>query len=419
MKKKYLIIISLLLLAVFYLFGSEKISTNDFQYIANIDTAHIEVNNFYFFDLLPEIQSKINNYKGDLYLIGDADEIPFVIVESQAVYFYKNEEKLEIFDYNAKEEAIFLQFSDKEIHPLNRIKFQINERDFVKEISFFGSNDLKKWELIKQDKIFDYTSKFDLRKKKMEFQEVGYKYFKLQMGDFKIPKEENYIFDFSSDASIYFSAKKLNNFRINAIYAESEKENIRAEFLSYNQDFEIENSGERSLIYFKSDVDFDSLLFDFKDNMVERSISIFEKKDNLKYNRLRNSSLVRFVTKDEKIIKDKIALPGKKGYEYKIEIVNNQSKPLDIKKIDLIMKNRKLIFMADKKYDNLKLYFGNSYVKPISYDLIKFINQQNYYEKDIRGIKINSIEKNEDFKKSGKFYFEKINQKFIFIGLFF
>lgn len=282
----------------------------------------------------------------------NGNEIPYFIISSESVR--KNEKRsfktAEILYGRYKETDIFYKewqvVGNKKELKYNRIEFNIAKNRYSVQVSILGRYDNTDWSYIKKDTIYNIGG---IEKKYIELDNyTSFKYLKIVTNGKKVIPYLKSVTVLDDISEI-----KENDFQteVSANDTVEQKEN-KTEII-------IDNSNRRII---------DKIVLEAEDNYY-RNASIY-KGENI----IENAVFSRTNFNNDEILQSEYLISGERSDSFKIIIDNKNDAPLKIKKIDLILKEYKLIFKNSKEI-NYKIYFGNEKANYPQYDIVNFKNE--------------------------------------------
>jgi hypothetical protein len=384
--------------------SAASLTPDNFRYTAQIQ-GPIRKTVLYHVSLNSEIMQKCSRTCSDLRIFdSDNKEIPYVIIDhgqpDESVEIYP----FEIMDYHDSAGFATVTMKLPEKHEsIGEINVNTRSRDFKKTIVVYGSHDLKKWVLLAEDTIFDFSSQVDLRKTHIKFTGANYRYYKLKLLDIKnvVKKNESIRLRYNGlDFSI--DGYEKGTLRIESIQGKTFPANEKVIFdgvvltdLSSSVDDE-----HNTVIFFQTNLPFEKISFELSNLYYFRTAALYYsdsgKKDS--YKPMTQGPIYQFPLSSA-AIETRNYLENKQAEHnfYKMVIENKNSPPLEIKSIHLQWIRKTLYFIGLNDLPGYLLCIGNPNVEKPDYDLLKFINQSNWYKHAYEHLEISAIQQNTKF----------------------
>jgi hypothetical protein len=398
----------------------EKTSIERFKYYTEIkgDTSKNKISSI---SLTEDILDKSENDLNDIRIFNNSNnEIPFILINEQIPEDTVENKTFKIISYSNKNsmDIILTELTDRSIPTLDKITFETSNIDFNKKIKLYGSKDKTRWDLITDSNIYDFSSKLNLKKKELEFENpVKYKFYKFEI-------ENLYKNEISSMLKLNYKDLELNmndysnesSFKIEGIIGRTFS--INKGFANYDIKIfkpDIQNKDKKSIIDLKNKLPINQIDFSIQDPYYYREVSIFggEKSDNLI-----TKEYIYDLGDDKNDEKKSIKLDNLYSSNLRLEISNNDNPPLVINKIKT-KRLKKSLFFTTKSNESYKLFISNKDVKAPIYDINRYINQFNWYKTVFSKVNTSAILENKDFKKELSKEDKEKSQKNILMGLVF
>jgi len=405
-----------LLLASFLLFlgvifaaicgAAVSLTPNNFKYSIDME-GPIKSNSIYQVQLSSGILQKSAAGLNDIRVFDlNNNEIPYVIIENEYPDEVIETYSLEIVDYFEDKNFALITIKLPEKHqPISLIDLDIVNRDFKKNFILYGSSDMKNWDLLAEETIYDFSSQVDLRKTRIKFKKSGYRFYRIKLTDAGVKtgtdksiKLKYEGLDFSVNN---IKDKSLHINRIIGITA-SREDKIRVYDEKMFTDFSLNLNKDRdSVITIEADLPFDKMHFDISNAYYYREVELYfsetGKEDS--YSLITRSPIYNFslfgLNETKNYIENK---QGKHKY-YRIVVKNKNNPPLEVKSIRFEWLQKNLYFVALTDSGKYLLCFGNNIINRPDYDLSNFINQHNWFKQKHEKLKINQIKLNADFRQ--------------------
>lgn len=404
--KKILTAIVFLLFCTASVEASIILKPDNFQYCSELEQP-AKNSTLYQTWITSDILQKCSTDCSDLRLFDqDNNEIPYVIIGNEHPDEIIETYRLEIVSYsdNPASKVITMKMPDK-YRPVSLISLDISERDFKKTVMLYGSHNIKKWDLLVKEAIYDFSSQVALRKTEIKFNKADYRYYRLEIiDDNPSVKSDKSIklkyegLDFSADSL------EIKNLHISKITGTTgfRKDNIKVYDENNFTTFTVNLDKDRNtVIFLEAGLPFDKIYFDISNPYYHREISLYGsntgEKDSYKF--LTRESIFSFPISDISETKNYIAYQSPKEKFYKIIIQNRNNPPLEIKSIKFLWVQKNLYFVSLNKPSNYSLCFGNNTISGPSYDLANFINHNNWFNQNYEKLNTAQIIQNSDFRE--------------------
>ena len=406
MKKAIPLILIILMICPAAVMATESLTPGDFRYCDDLD-GRILSNTIYQVQLPPEILQKCADGYNDLRLFGSANrEVPYVIIENEYPDEVIETFLFQVVDYkDDRTSTVITMKLPEKYQPVSVIEIDTADRDFKKDLMLYGSHDMKKWDLLVKDAIYDFSSQVALRKTEIKFTKADYRYFRIKLIDARsdakagrsIQLKYNGL-DFSTNN---ISAKRLHINKITGLTG-AKTDRIRVYDEEEFTGFPVNLDKDRNtIITVEADLPFDKVYFDVSNPYYYRELSIYHsdsgKADS--YILLTRSSIYSFPLSGISETRNYVAYTSIKHKYYKIVIENKNNPPLEIRNIIFRWIQKDLYFVSLKETATYSLCFGNSLIKKPDYDLSNFINQNNWFKQRYEKLTTGQIKTNAGFRQ--------------------
>lgn len=314
---------------------------------------------FYSVKLSPELVSQLKSGWNDLRILdfsgSDTVEVPYLL---ETLNNYESEQKIISFNlinttHDARYSYLTLKVNDKKV--INHIRLDITEPEFDKWIRVEGSHDNKSWFTISErlrivrfqnsEERFEYTS--------LDFPNSQYAYFRLKFDNTHSSRlNVSNVYAFETERKEHsYSEVKISNWKQTENKKEKKSELIVDLPVAYRiNHIRINASGNK----------------DFYRNInVYQSVTVHTKKGDTEVWHMLNTSV--FSSLDS----NKISCFDEQTKKLKIEILNNDDQPLEIKDIKAFAEQVRLVAELPAS-DNLYLLYGKPNDQAPVYDLVHF-----------------------------------------------
>ena len=360
---------------------------DDFGYSVDL-MGPIKGNTQYQVHLSKEILQKCATDCNDMRLFDAGhNEIPYVVIKNESPGEKLETYPLEITSYADEADFALLTLKLPDKHrPIRLIDLDIADRDFLKSVVLEGSHDLKSWNRLAEDSLFDFSSQVDLRKTQIEFAKSDHRYYRLKLmdtrhagGDSQSIRLKYEGLDFSVDR---LKDKKLRIHKVMAsTVSKSDRTVVYDEAVFRGLSAEMDKD-RHTVIVLEASLPVDKISFDVSNPYYYRKVAVHTsetgKKDSYQF--FIQGSIHSFPLSGSTESRNDIQHRTTKHRYYKFIIENQNSPPLNIKSIKFEWAQKYLYFIALADAEKYALYFGNETVQRPNYDLSNFIRQDNWFE---------------------------------------
>jgi hypothetical protein len=365
--------------------SAAPLTPKDFQYCAEV-AGQTRVNALYGVHLPGAVLENCASGCSDLGLFGPlGKETPFVVIENVAPPEPQENYPLEITDYtpSGMEASITMRLPEKH-RPVTVIEIHTADKDFKKRALLSSSRDNKTWRVVAEDVIYDFSSRVDLRKTRIEFKKKDDRYFRLKLSDDggKEPPGKTAIrlkyegLDFSVEGMQKKELHIQGVYALTALYRERMPvyDNKTFPDLSAKTD-----KDGNTVIILKAGLPMERLSFKVADPYYSRSVTVSASapEDENLYRVVTRGTVYRFSLDGRKEEQSFIDARSSKQVSYKIVIENRGNPPLDVQAVDLSWVRQDLYFLALNGGDRHTLCFGNDTLSRPGYDIARFITGEN------------------------------------------
>lgn len=384
MKRNRIFILSwLILLFVTHTIDGRSLTGNDFKYRAPVK-GPIQKGEIYQVVLPGGVLSKMSSQLGDLRLYDTHQrEIPYVIIDNVIPEIPGRNYALEVIRYQPGDSWIAIHLKNPEpFQDINALTLDIPDRDFQKELILEGSDDQKNWAYITQDTIYDFTSQIDLRKVRLSFSNIRYRFFRLKMRDGAKPQGPNQTIQVrvkGADVRInYPDAKKILIQRIEAHTGNGREAVILYDHQNIKPVKPKTTKDHKTIIDIQTGGRFERIDFEITNPLYYRQVHIYSSETGAEgsYQLLADDDIYRTPDQTHSYLLNQFT-----NHPYfRFEIENKDDLPLNIKGIRLTWIQKLLCFYGLETAPAYTLYFGNPRVTAPDYDLQKLVNPENWVE---------------------------------------
>lgn len=406
--RKSVVFIAFLLLSLMPLSTSDSatslLTPRDFQYYVDL-TGRIKRNTLYKVHLSANVLKKCAAGCSDMRLFGsDHNEVPYVIIENESPGEKHESYTLKITKYTDQIDSTVITMELPEKHrPISLVDLDIADRDFLKNAALYGSHDMKSWNKLVEDTLYDFSFQVDLRKTNIQFTKSSYRYYRIKLIDAQRVGNDHPSIRLKYEG-LDFSVDNLKNkkLRIHKMVASTTSKTDRT--VVYDNavftDFSMHLDEDRNtVIILDADLPADRISFDLSHPYYYRKVSIHTsdtgKEDSYQY--FTQGSIYSFPLSGFTEARNDISYPTPKHRYYKFIIENKNNPPLDVRSIKFEWVQKNLYFVALSDSWKYALYFGNGTVYRPDYDLSNFIRQDNWFEQKHEILETVPVTQNADY----------------------
>ncbi len=386
-----------------------SLKPQDFEYSLELNGA-ITKDNIYQIHLGNGVLEKCISGCKDIRLFNSKNnEIPYVILDYNYISEKDKLHRLKITKYRYDENSAVITLStlkkenkEKNIQ-INAIYLDIGNNDFNKKVKISGSNDGKKWVLVKRDTIYDFSSQVNLRKTEVEFESVSYPYYLITLTDDKMQKDSQQSIKLKYDR-LEFSVDNMENkkLHINSVIGKFKTEknkNIIYDKKIFNGSTATLDKNGDTVIEIEAGLPVKKIYFDISNAYYYRKVRVYysDTGDTDSYKLLNKGVIYTFTLFNVTDVKNYVCLSSPKYNFYRLVIENKNNPPLDIKNSTFKWIQKNLYFVALNNDTQHFLCFGNKNTDKPEYDLSRFIHKNNWYKQDYTKLEVSDISGNQSF----------------------
>lgn len=348
----------LLLLLMLFPELSSPLSAQQFQWRAPVKPVY--ANGFYKIFLPPGVTGKMQPDFADIRIYSkDNDEVPYVFINDRKVVHSEKRNPLKIIEKShiLRKGYTRLVVKNDKRKIINNLCFTIEQDIDEAWVKVSGSNDQKKWVIIKDNSpyLVQPTDKPDEYEVKiMDVAASEYKYYELRLFD----ADNNAI----TPMKAYYYNMQIHNINYTRI-----PEPVIDQYSTQSGKLSVvEISFQQSHYIDKLEFSIEGPEYYLRKAALNNSIPIAEKKFNLKYYEQINE---KFELRSEK--DNVLNLTNYKAKDLELIIENKDNKPITIEGVKAYQVKKYLVarLKQDKRYT---LYFGNKQIQDPIYDLKYF-----------------------------------------------
>lgn len=376
----------------------------DFRYLADV-AGPVRDRASYSLHLRGAVLERCAAACGDLRLFGpNGQETPFVLIESIARPERAEIYPLEIIGSERSAGAVVLTLRLPERHrPVSVLELDITGRDFRKRVLVEASNDRRNWREAARDGIYDFSSKVDLRKTRIEFKARAERYLRLRLtdgepeaaaeGQARPPYKD---FEFSADGAerkdLRITAVRGMTGKIAAAVPECDREVVADRKIGKDK------NGD-TVIDIRSGLPLNRLVLDIADPSFHRTARLYaaDGAGDEAFALVSSGALYRFPLfgRDEERIY--LEYRGPKRAAYRVVIENGGNPPLAVRSVSFSWIRRSLYFIGMDTAEHYTLAFGGGAFGSPNYDLAHFITPATLDQNAYEHLSVGEVRENPDF----------------------
>ncbi len=389
---RYFLLILTLLLASTIVNAVTAFEEKGFQYSA-IMKGPFKMGTLYRLRLSADILEKTGINEGDLRLFdSEKVETPYSILKNMSLSVKTDHIPLKITGYRANKKSVYIivRVKEGETRSIQSIDLDIKDHNFLKDVTLHGSYNLRRWKLLSQNALYDYSREVNWRNTKIQFDPSNYPYYRIQLGGGKTSQKSIRLkykdLDFNVEG-LY--SKKL---RINKIMGETVEKDVLPTVYDEKRvtDFTqtLDEKGN-SIIILRGNVPADEVIFETNHLYYYRNVRVYYSDTGKKksYRYLIQGVIHRFIRPQSlKERKNRIALEGEKHPYYRFVIENHKNPPVKITGITFRWVQKVLFFIPLNDTDHYTLSLGHPYKDLSEYDIAWFVNQSNWFKQGFKDV---------------------------------
>lgn len=315
----------------------------------------------------------------------DNREVPFVILDDRWTEGKGLAYHLEITGYEESGDTavISMKMPDK-YGPVDRLVLETRNRDFRKAAAVYGSDDMKTWDLLAEDAVYDFSSQVDLRKTEIRFREASYRYYRLRLTDAgrKEGKEETVKLRYNG---LDFSVNRSSGGRLRIDRVEGRTAPVTERTGVFDEAIftEFSSSGDRdgnTVIVLEAGLPLERLYFHATTPFFYRMVRVYYSdsgKDG-SYVFLTSGPIYRFSISGNKEERHSLEFKSAGHRFYRFIVENGGNAPLGIQKIGFSWIRKNLFFVGLSDAEDYTFCVGNPFIRKKEYDLAHFITRDNW-----------------------------------------
>ena len=308
-------------------------------------------------------------------------EIPFVVLENSRPAEPQEEYALEMTDYHetAGKAVIIAQLPETH-RSVSVIEINTPDRDFKKGILLESGRDGRTWRVVSRDVLYDFSSRVNLRKTRIEFPKTADRYFRLTVSDDggKAQPDRNMRLSYQGlDFSVEgMTEKKLSIKGVHGLTA-PQRERIPVYDSRTFRDLKTETDKDgNTVIVLDASLPVERIAFDIADAYYSRSVTISTSDTGKNERVLFRGAIHKFVLDGQKEEQTALDVRSRKSRTYRIVIENRKNPPLAIRGITLSWVEQNLYFITEQPGEVYTICFGNESLSRPEYDIARFISNR-------------------------------------------
>ncbi len=406
MTRLFMLYLAASLLAVAACEGGAGLMPENFTHAAEVQGNTVE-GNLYRVQLTGDVLQHCERNCEDIRLFdADMHEVPYVLLETK-IDRRRESYNIELLSFlEDSNGAVLTMKMPDNADQINNLKIDTPSRDFRVDVILYGSNDKNSWSSMVTDVIYDFSSQVDIRKTEIRFPKLHFKYLMLKMsyGPRKGAGDQMNLKYNGLDFSV--SSPQFKNIRINTVKAEviveGDTEPVYDEVRVL--DYAIER-GKKSetVIVVRTGIPAQRIYLDVANPYYFRRVSVFWDEVGKAYSReVGRGAIYRFPMGRKDEAKNYIELTcSRKGF-YKVVIENDGNLPSEISGLRLGWVRKQLFFVALKDMGKYTLSVGSDATDARNYDLVQFVNDQNWNKLNSQTLMLSSAVKTPGYRPAAR-----------------
>ncbi len=382
-----------------------KTDPSSLRYSATLNE-EIKKGGYYRVILSAEILEQCRKSLRDLRIFDKENrEIPFVILDNRVPPKKTVRYPLDVISYEDKATRTRIVLKrPNPITPVTRLEMDSLDRDFSKAVTVSGSTDMKNWKTLGKDALYDFSSRVNLRKMHLALRKNNFPYLQLVIDEEKERKNLQNIrlkfdgMDFSASA---YTKKKLQVSRFVVLDDAEGQEKVVYDEMKLIPSVSTDQKKGITEITFNSALPFSSLEFAVDHPYYYRPLRLYGTNTARREAPalIKQDSLYSFPSLNQTQTKKHIDLPMPQEYQsYKVVIENEANPPLKIESITLRWAQKQLFFIGLDDHQGYRLFWGSPTIEEASYDIVKLIRTDNWFNQPAISVQTSSIVQNTSYK---------------------
>ncbi len=331
-----------------------SVNKNVFQYYKTINvqkTGYIKV------PVDGEMYDKTKKELSDIRIYNDLDEeVSYAISYANKKGDTEIKDDVSIVNKSYNNDKLFFTVDRKEDKQIiNKMEVVIDDKDYLYSVKLEGSNDSIEWFIIPTDGyLHDLNQTDDDSGKVIKLEDNNFRYLNVTMTS---------VMGDLTDKEILGIRLAYNKMQ------EVEKNKIQAEMIEHK---ELEGSSSYIIDTKYNNTLFDKLKVVTSDTNFNRNIEVFGSNNQEEWQRVKNSQISVYKVGDIDISNSELEIRPSRFRYIKVNIVNNDNAPLDIKEIEVFQTPEYLIFETQSARE-YRIFFGNDTIQKATYDIKKVL----------------------------------------------
>jgi len=380
---------------------------SEFQYSAEIK-GPLGIDRIYRIHPGPDIIRKSSPGFFDLRLVGKGDaEIPYVVIENREAVRETRSFDLRIVEYveNDNSMTIVARCPRKEL-VLNKLKLHVRSRNFSKGFMLYGSSNRHNWKFISKGSLYDFSSRVNLKKTDIRFNDKKYMYYRIVMSDREGQADSLRRLRLKHrDLDFTISDLRKRRLRLDGITGISSGKRGAKDLFDEVQvkefSSEIDENGN-SIITVDASLPLWRVDFEISNSYFFRKVDVMagDSGKNDSYESLGSFYIYNFPVSGVKESVTDISPRSTKKKFYRFIIENKNNPPLKVQGMKFTWPRRYLYFISHENLPSCRLYFGSQNIDKPDYDLAQFITEKNWFTHKFTELKHSEINENADYDPS-------------------
>ena len=372
--------------------------------------------------LAPEVITLTSNQFADLRVFDDqGQETPYIIYTQQSAPAIAFDWQILSYQGSAGTQTVTLERPAHIRGTVQALEIETPDRDFEKGLQIFASADQQSWTLLTTGAMFDFSSRINLRKTRLEFPATAATYLKIQIQENTAPQEqgENLRFrykdlEFAVNDQFGTSELALTRFHSQALPENARPVEFSRTTFAQPKTYLDENNntivalGRVNLPLERVDLQIGKGFF-------YRTVELFvaQQDQDDAYFKAAQDVIYRVPGIDE----EKTALElGQPQYPYlRLKIVNHDNPPLTVQEVTILWARRDLYFIPEPGRSYAVYCSGNASQTP-KYDIQQIIPQKFDRLLLYPGWQTGALQKNPDYRAKADPNARAKLERYLFIG---
>lgn len=323
-------------------------------------------------------------------------EVSRVIVVQRVHSEVPAEHSLEVTSYDPATRTVIARFPGNAA-AVNAMTLDIPDSDFRRRITLSGSMNGTAWTVLQHGLIYDYTSQINLRSTTIRFPKSNYTYYRLTLTG--AAKNGGTTMRLSyGDLNFEVDSGGEREIRIDGITVSWIPGGVAAPQYDTKSFIppKLVPGDESTDILLEAQLPVDRIIFAVKNPLFYRRVLLYGGEDAKAESFLTEGMLFHAPALEQAERRDWIVCSAEKHRYYLFKIVNGDNPPLRIDGITLQWHPRLLFFMSDDG-GPYRLCFGNPGAKAPEYDLVNYINEDNWETRAYNDLPYGAVQERLDY----------------------